>query len=78
MEKNGFHVCWSDKWAGTRGLCPGTRPLPVLLCAGWFYTQQCWFPSSSAVTPEMCLVLVLPFVHVARLFAAVTFGLTED
>lgn len=35
MEKNGFNVCWSDKWAGTRGLCPGTCPAPILR-AGWF------------------------------------------
>lgn len=48
-----------------QGLCPGSRPAALLLRAGWFYSQQCWFISSSAVRPQMYLVWGLPFVHVA-------------
>lgn len=48
-----------------QGLGPGPCPAALLLRAGWFYSQQCWFISSSAVRPQMYLVWGLPFVHVA-------------
>lgn len=40
-------------------------------------TQQCWFLEFRSNSRDIS-VFVLPFVHVARLFTAVTFGLVED